>query len=78
MGKSVRALEITPELLKKITDNEPKCWLCWWIREDFEKNKKLTGHPYDYTDKAIFPVEAKINHMELEGFIGRLDASTSA
>ncbi len=60
---------MTPELLGKVAKNEPKCFLCKWIREDFEANGKLTGLPYDYTGKEIFPVEAKINHLELEHMI---------
>lgn len=75
MGKNIREVEITSELVAAIRARLPKCFLCKWLLEDIESNGKFTGYPIDYNGKPEFPVEGKIAHLELEGFIAKLDAS---
>lgn len=73
MEKSVRAVDLTEELLALLGARSVGCFLCRWILEDVKKNGKLTGYPLDYNQQPEFPVQGKINHLELEGFIPKLD-----
>lgn len=47
------------------------CILCLWILEDLVKNGTLTkGHPRVCFDgKPVFPVEGKLAHLVIEGFL---------
>jgi hypothetical protein len=49
------------------------CFLCKWILEDLEKNGTLTkGYPEICADgKPLFPIEGKVEHLVLEGFLER-------
>ena len=78
MAKSVRALEVTAELLQTLEVRAPNCYLCRWILEDVKANGKLTGYPFDYNSQPQFPVSGKIRHLELEKFIPELDPSKPA
>lgn len=78
MGKSVREVEFTPALAELVRERSANCFLCKWILSDFHLNGKLTGYPLDYNNQPEFPVQGKINHLELEGFIPKLDASPPA
>ena len=53
-------------LRSALVPNVPKCFLCKWILKDLDDHGKLTGWPYDYNDKADFPVESKLAHLGLE------------
>lgn len=53
------------EALVRKESNEKGCFLCRFILEDIEKNKKLTGYPLESDGKGQFPVEAKIRHIEI-------------
>lgn len=74
MAKNIRQVEFTPALAGLVRARAFNCFLCRWIQEDFQQNGKLTGYPHDYNDKPEFPIEGKIGHLELEGFIAKLDA----
>lgn len=73
-GRSVEALE---ELVRAASSSDSvkkelgarlgSCPLCKWILEDITENGTLTGHPKDYARADLFPREAKIRHLELEG-----------
>ena len=52
----------TCDLLERFRNT---CPLCKWILEDFSENQKLTGYPKDFGGSTIFPVGAKIAHIEL-------------
>lgn len=73
MGQSVREIEATPELVAALRLKVKTCFMCLWMVEDFELNKKFTGYPIDYNGKPIFPIEGKILHLEVENLIPRLD-----
>ena len=75
MAKNLRQVELTPAIIDQVRARAENCFLCKWIASDFHLHGKLTGWPMDYNDKPEFPVEGKIGHLELEGFIPRLDAS---
>lgn len=49
----------------------PGCFLCGWILGDLEKNGTLTkGYPEICTDgKPQFPIEGKLAHLVVEGFM---------
>ena len=78
MAKSVREVAITEEVVSALKERAPNCFLCRYILEDLVANKKMTGYPLDYNDQPGFPVTGKIMHLELEGFIPRLDHSVKA
>lgn len=46
-----------------------KCFLCWWIHEDFRMHGKLTGWPNDSMGAGTFPIQGKVRHLELEGIL---------
>ncbi len=67
MAKDVRVVvEITEEMLVELRARAPLCFLCRWIVEDWEQNKKMTGYPLDYGGAPEFPVSGKLKHMQLE------------
>ena len=53
-------------LRAELTIKVSGCFLCSWILKDLDDHGKLTGWPYDYNDKANFPVESKLAHLGLE------------
>ena len=73
MAKSVREVEVTEGVVAALEARAPNCFLCRWILEDLVANKKVTGYPLDYNGQPVFPITGKIMHLELEGFIPKLD-----
>ena len=60
-------LRMLAALRKRIPDEQGVgCFLCRLFVEDFEKNGKLTDHPYDANGKGLFPVAGKTRHLQLE------------
>lgn len=71
----IEQLEVLKEKLRARCPNaqDVGCHLCRWILEDLEKNGTLTNkHPEPCVDgKPHFPVEGKVKHLILEGFLQR-------
>ena len=57
---------LSPETVAALKGRVDGCFLCRFILEDQEKNGKLTGYPLDGDGKGIFPVDAKMIHIQLE------------
>jgi len=49
-------------------DEGPGCFLCKWIFEDLELNKKLTDYPSG-SQGGQFPASGKYRHLQLEEMI---------
>ncbi len=49
------------------------CFACAWILGDLEKHGTLTKNYPDtsFDGKPTFPMEGKMEHLVLEGFLGR-------
>lgn len=59
--------KIIAALRRRIPDEEGVgCFLCRLFVKDFEKNGKLTDHPYDANGKGLFPAASKVEHLRLE------------
>ena len=65
-------VELSPSTIavlqrRKVNAAGVGCFLCSLILEDFEKHGKLTWHPKDTsTGEAGFPINGKLDHLELE------------
>ncbi len=66
MGSILQEVEQSEKLLIAAKRGQETCFLCRYIVEDLEKNKKLTGHPKDWSGGGLFPVEGKLRHLILE------------
>lgn len=55
----------------------PACFLCKYIHEDVERNGRLTEtYPEQgptWMEAPLFPIDAKIDHLILEGFIDKAE-----
>lgn len=61
---------LSPETLvllekRRVKKSGNGCFLCSMILRDQKKNGKLTDYPID-NEKGMFPVDAKLKHIELE------------
>jgi hypothetical protein len=66
MGEVLREVEQSVAFRELIRTRKPVCFLCAWIEQDLEQNKKMTGWPLDCFGKPDFPVSAKLTHVLLE------------
>jgi|SRR6185369_10690058 len=57
---------LSPETTAILETQREKCMLCKMILEDQAQNGKLTGYPKENDGKGMFPVEAKIRHVQIE------------
>lgn len=66
MEHSLQELERSPGVVEIAKQRHATCFLCRYIVEDLEQNKKFTGYPKDWGGAALFPVEGKLKHLLLE------------
>lgn len=50
--------------IRKLTQGR-RCFMCKWIRMDLRKHKRLTAYKFDYRGDGLFPVKAKLRHLQL-------------
>lgn len=67
VAELVRKASSSQSVKKELEARLAGCPLCKWILEDVSVNRTFTGYPQDYARADMFPVLAKIRHLELEG-----------
>jgi hypothetical protein len=60
------------EILRRLDERAPVCFLCKWIAEDLRKNGRPTGWPNDFNGQGQFPTDGKLEHLKVEGILDLL------